>query len=74
MPRPAFKIDTENPGSDLAAETAAALAASSIFYRSAGQDSKAEEALEHARQLFDFANKYRGKYSNSIPSVQDYYE
>jgi hypothetical protein len=30
MARPAFKIDASHPGSDLAAETAAALAASSI--------------------------------------------
>ncbi len=33
MPRPAFKIDAQNPGSDLAGETAAALAAASIYYK-----------------------------------------
>ena len=32
MARPAFKIDATHPGSDLAGETAAALAAASIFY------------------------------------------
>ena len=32
MPRPAFRIDPQKPGSDLAAETAAALAAASIAF------------------------------------------
>lgn len=33
MNRPAFKIDTENPGSEIAGEAAAALAAASILFR-----------------------------------------
>ena len=33
MARPSAKIDAENPGSDLAGETAAALAATSIVFR-----------------------------------------
>ena len=33
MTRPAFKITPQKPGSDLAAETAAALAASSIVFK-----------------------------------------
>ena len=32
-PRQAYKIDTENPGSDVAGETAAAMAAASIVFR-----------------------------------------
>ena len=36
MYRPSFKIDTEAPGSDLAGETAAALAAGSIAFRDQG--------------------------------------
>ena len=32
-PRTAYKIDTEHPGSDLAGETAAALAAAAIAFR-----------------------------------------
>ena len=33
MNRPVFKIDTENPGSEIAGEAAAALAAASILFR-----------------------------------------
>ena len=33
MARPSAKIDAENPGSDLAGETAAALAATSVVFR-----------------------------------------
>ena len=35
-PRPAWKIDANNPGSDLAGEAAAALAAASIVFRWGG--------------------------------------
>lgn len=33
MSRPAYKIDRNKPGSDLAAETAAAMAAGSMVFR-----------------------------------------
>ncbi len=68
MARPAFKIDAQNPGSDLAGETAAALAAASIYYGMVGEDEKGDEALEHAVQLFDLANNYRGTYVDAIPA------
>ena len=74
MDRPAYKITSSAPGSDLAGETAAALAAASIFYGSVrGQEDKAEEALRHARQMFDFADNYRGKYSDSITDADNFY-
>jgi endoglucanase len=73
MPRPAFMVNVTNPGSDLAGETAAALAAASIFYNMVGETAKADEALSHARELFDFANNYRGKYSDAMP-VEDFYK
>lgn len=65
--RPSFSITEDAPGSDLAGEAAAALAASSVFYRNLGDAALADNALMHARQLFDFANNYRGIYSDSIP-------
>ena len=68
MPRPAFFIDESSPGSDLAGETSAALAAASIFYSMVGEDGLAEEAMEHARELFDFANEHRGTYVDAIPA------
>ena len=70
--RPTFFITEEAPGSDLAGEAAAALAAASIFYRNIDDDALADEALNHSRQLFDFANNYRGIYNDSIPEAKFY--
>lgn len=70
--RPAYKIDPANPGSDLAAETAAALAAASIAFR-ATDPAYADRLLSNAKQLYAFADTYRGRYSESIPQAQEYY-
>ncbi len=72
MERPAFKIDRQNPGSDLAGETAAALAAASIIFRPTNS-SYADKLLENAEQLYEFADTYRGKYSDSIPDAAQFY-
>jgi len=68
MARPAFRITSSAPGSDLAGETAAALAASSIYFRQQMDYHYADNCLEHAKQILDFADKYRGKYTESIPA------
>ena len=68
MPRPSFQIDSDGPGSDLAGETAAALAAASIYYENHGDGGKANECRGHARDLFEFADLYRGKYTDTIPA------
>ncbi|CAM8876401.1 unnamed protein product [Rhodiola kirilowii] len=70
--RRAYKIDPSNPGSDLAGETAAAMAAASLVFRHSNP-SYSNELLSHARQLFEFADKYRGKYDSSITVAQKYY-
>ncbi|CAM8904526.1 unnamed protein product [Rhodiola kirilowii] len=71
-PRTVFKIDADNPGSDLAAESAAAFAAASIAFGPA--DKKyAAELLTHATQLFDFAQSHQGQYQNSISSAGQFY-
>jgi len=70
--RQAYKIDPSNPGSDLAGETAAAMAAASIVFRRFNP-SYSNELLTHAHQLFEFADKYRGKYDSSISVAQKYY-
>lgn len=67
-PRPAFKIDTNRRGSDVAAETAAALAAASISFRGIDRAYSAR-LLRSAQQLFNFADQYRGKYSDSLAGV-----
>ncbi|KAL9230952.1 hypothetical protein vseg_006235 [Gypsophila vaccaria] len=70
--RTAYRIDPSRPGSDLAGETAAAMAAASlVFHRS--NPAYANTLLTHARQLFEFADKYRGKYDGSITVAQKYY-
>ncbi|XP_077990957.1 uncharacterized protein LOC144445289 [Glandiceps talaboti] len=67
IPRPSFKVDRENPGSDVVGETAAALAACAIVFKD--QDpSYAVLLLKHAKQLFKFADKYRSNY----PSAEYY--
>lgn len=72
MERPAYKIDASQPGSDLAGETAAAMAAASIVFQ---DDDPAYSAtlLEHAIQLYNFADNYRGVYSESITDAASYY-
>jgi len=72
MQRPAFRINTANPGSDLAGETAAALAAASIVFRNV-DPTYSNTLLTHARQLFDFANRHRRRYSDSIPEARNFY-
>jgi hypothetical protein len=71
--RPAAKIDANHPGSDVAGETAAALAAASIVFRQAGDLAYADRLLENAKQLFQFADTYRGKYSDAIADANKYY-
>ncbi|XP_058201053.1 endoglucanase 6-like [Rhododendron vialii] len=71
--RQAYRIDANHPGSDLAGETAAAMAAASIVF-SHSNPSYANELLTHAQQLFEFADKYRGKYDSSITVAQKYYQ
>lgn len=72
MNRPAFKIDAQHPGSDLAGESAAALASASIAFRPTDA-AYADRLLEHATQLYNFADTYRGKYSDSIPDAAKFY-
>ncbi len=59
MSRPAFSITAGAPGSDLAGETAAALAAASIYFKAMGNASYAATCLTHAQQLLDFAVNYQ---------------
>ena len=61
MDRPSFSITADAPGSDLAGETAAALAASSVYFRLVGDSDYADLCLQHAKTLFAFADQYRGK-------------
>ncbi|AZQ61593.1 PKD domain-containing protein [Flammeovirga pectinis] len=72
MDRPAYKIDTSKPGTDLAAETAAAMAASSILFKD-NDPAYSTLLLQHAKQLYEFADNYRGVYSEAIPDAAGFY-
>ena len=72
MARPAVKITTTCPGSDVAGETAAAMAAASMAFRPTDA-TYANTLLTHAEQLYSFADTYRGKYSDCITGANPYY-
>ncbi|KAH6759575.1 glycosyl hydrolase 9B1 [Perilla frutescens var. hirtella] len=63
--RTAYKIDANHPGSDVAGETAAALAAASIVFRSR-DPAYSRLLLARAIKVFEFADKHRGAYSSSL--------
>ncbi|XP_072998675.1 endoglucanase 19-like isoform X1 [Typha latifolia] len=71
--RQAYRIDAQHPGSDLAGETAAAMAAASLVFRRS-DPAYANRLLQHSKQLFEFGDKYRGKYDRSILVAQKYYQ
>lgn len=64
-PRTVYKITKDRPGSDVAGETAAALAAASIVFRSSDM-AYSQCLLKTAMQVFQFADNYRGAYSDSL--------
>ncbi|KAE8672572.1 Endoglucanase 1 [Hibiscus syriacus] len=67
-PRNVYKVSAQNPGSDVAAETVAALAAASIVFKDS-DPSYSARLLQTAKNIFDFADRYRGSYSDSLNSV-----
>ncbi|KAL3699708.1 hypothetical protein R1sor_017730 [Riccia sorocarpa] len=71
-PRTAYKIDASNPGSEVAAETAAAMAAASIVFKDWDPD-YSSTLVTHATQLFNFADRFRANYDVSMPVVKDFY-
>ncbi|XP_064097985.1 endoglucanase E-4-like [Macrobrachium nipponense] len=73
MNRPAFKITTSAPGSDLAGEAAAALAAASIVFKDV-DSGYSSQCLEAAKDLYDFADQYRLTYDTSIPEAAAFYK
>nr|XP_017217973.1 PREDICTED: endoglucanase 5-like [Daucus carota subsp. sativus] len=71
-PRTAYKLDTSNHGSDLAGETAAAMAAAAIAFRPYNS-SYSDLLLVHSKQLFSFADRFRGLFVDSIPNTKKFY-
>ncbi|XP_024315721.1 endoglucanase 19 isoform X2 [Brachypodium distachyon] len=67
-PRAVYRVDAARPGSDVAGETAAALAASSVAFRRADPAYSAR-LLRAAMDVFDLADRHRGSYSDSLSSA-----
>lgn len=72
MARPSYKVDTSCPGSELAGEYAAAMASASMVFKDT-DPSYAATLLTHAKQLYSFADTYRGKYSSCITDAANFY-
>ncbi|OIW08766.1 hypothetical protein TanjilG_16347 [Lupinus angustifolius] len=70
--RTTFVLSKEKPGSDVSGEIAAALAASSIVFLNTDA-TYSKQLLDRAKKVFDFANKYRGKYSDSVGDACPFY-
>ncbi|KAH0676538.1 hypothetical protein KY285_024339 [Solanum tuberosum] len=71
-PRSVYKIDEQHPGADLAGETAAALAAAAVAFKES-DSGYSNQLLTHAKELFDFAKKFPGVYTSSIPVAGKFY-
>ncbi|XP_044505293.1 endoglucanase 8-like isoform X3 [Mangifera indica] len=71
--RTPYAISKQFPGSEVAAEIAAALAASSIAFRYT-DFSYSVDLIRRARRVFDFADQYRGFYNDTLqPWVCPFY-
>ena len=71
--RKSYFIDANRPGSDAAAGTASALASASMLFEGV-DDAYASELIKNAIALYDFAETYQGKYSDSVPEAAPFYE
>ncbi|KAM0934620.1 putative cellulase [Dioscorea sansibarensis] len=61
--RTVYMVNEAKPGSDIAGETAAALAAASMVFRSLDNE-YSETLLQNAVRVFKFADDYKGAYSD----------
>mmetsp|Transcript_12662 Transcript_12662/g.31956 ORF Transcript_12662/g.31956 Transcript_12662/m.31956 type:complete len:962 (+) Transcript_12662:38-2923(+) len=75
--RPVFFLTPDCPGTEVAAEMSAALSASAMALTELDPASDtpayAAQLLAAARQLYDFADTYRGKYSDCITNARSFY-
>ncbi|KAF4364432.1 hypothetical protein F8388_007009 [Cannabis sativa] len=67
-PRSVFKVDKNNPGTEVAAETAAALASASLVFRRS-DPTYSKLLAKRAMRVFAFADKYRGSYSKGLKTI-----
>ncbi|TQE01452.1 hypothetical protein C1H46_012932 [Malus baccata] len=70
-PRTVLKIDDSTPGTEIAAETSAAMAASSIVFRKT-DGVYARSLLNKAKRLFQMAKAHKGTYDGECPFYCSY--
>ena len=76
--RTAYKVTASCPGTDVVAETASAMASSSMVFRSTDA-SYADTLVAHAKQLFSFADTTKGtdgrdtSYVKCVPQAASFY-
>lgn len=73
MKRPALKISKHSTGSDLAAESATAMAAGSLEFRTINH-LYSQTLLKHGKELYEFAENNLGLYWNSIRNAAGFYK
>ncbi|KAF8379281.1 hypothetical protein HHK36_028714 [Tetracentron sinense] len=72
-PRTPYAVSKQYPGSEVSAEIAAALAASSMVFR-ISDPRYSSTLLNRSTMIFDFADRYRGSYNDSLgPWVCPFY-
>lgn len=64
-PRTSYVVNTTHPGSEVSAEIAAALAASSMVFKSV-DGVYSTLLLQRASQVYEFAQKFQGSYNPSV--------
>ncbi|XP_030530257.2 endoglucanase-like [Rhodamnia argentea] len=69
--RTLYKINSSSPGTEAAAEAAAALSAASIVFKSVDSN-YSTLLLRTSKSLFELADKYRGSYQGSCPFYCSY--
>lgn len=71
--RTVYSVSSSNPGSDVAGETAAALAAASLVFRKV-DPAYSKLLIKIAKYVMKFAIQYRGAYSDSLgPAACPFY-
>lgn len=71
--RQSWKITREKPGTELAAEAAASFASGYLVFKDVDAN-YANILLKHAKELYEFGDEYRGKYTDAIPEAKEFYE
>ena len=74
MARPTYSVTAQKPGTEVTAETAAALAAGAILLAEAGHQERADALLAQAEKAFAFSEAYKGSYNVSVPQGAQFYK